>query len=265
MTRIFLVVLVLVLGACSSQESADYKQAQKSMAQAHYRIALSYLDRVIKRNASSKYPLEAARDAARISFFETKDFNKAVQYHYFIVLNSPDEKERLESQKQIASIYFNNLQNYQQSIVEYSKLQQMPHTDLEAAQYKMNIARAQYYLNNFFQAESEIDSLLKLKSDDNILFSALMLKGNILVARKEFEKAADIFKTLIEKYPEKSSQENVALTLAVCYEESADFKSAIAVLEQHRSIYKPPEYIELRIKRLQERMKNAPGAKGYRK
>lgn len=256
---------MLNLLACSSQESADFKQAQKSIAQEHYRIALGYLDRVIKRNSSTKYPLEAARDAARISFFEIKDFTRAIQYHHFIVLNSPDEKERLESQKQIASIYFNNLQNYQQSIVEYSKLQQMPHNDLEAAQYKMNIARAQYYLNNFFQSESEIDSLLKLKSDTNIRFSALMLKGNILVARKEFEKAAQIFNDLIDNFPDKSSQENVALILAVCYEESGDFKKAVDVLQQQRATYKPPEYIELRIKRLQERMKNAPGAKGYRK
>lgn len=266
MIRVALIALFLMTVSCSSQETADYKQAQKSISQGHYRIALGYLDRVIKRNASSsKYPLEAAREAARLSFFEIKDFNKAIQYHRFIVLNSVDEKERLESQKQIAGIYFNNLQNYQQSIVEYSKLQQMPHTDLEAAQYKMNIARAQYYLNNFFQAESEIDFLLKLKADDNIRFNALMLKGNILVARKDFAQAATIFKDLIDKYPETAQQENVALTLAVCYEENLDFKSAVAVLEQHRANYKPAEYIELRIKRLQERMKNAPGAKGYRK
>ncbi|UXR65733.1 tetratricopeptide repeat protein [Bdellovibrio bacteriovorus] len=265
MIRALLVALVLALSACSSQEEADFKQAQKSISQGHFRIALGYLDQVIKRNASSKYPLEAAREAARLSFFEIKDFKKAIAYHHYIVLNSTDEKERLESQRQIASIYFNNLQDYQASIIEFSKLQQMPHTDLEAAQYKMNIARAQYYLNNFFQAESEIDSLLKLKSDDNIRFSAMMLKGNILVAKKDFKNAAVIFKDLIDHYPDKAVQENVALTLAVCYEENFDFKSAIAVLEEHRGKYNPPEYIELRIKRLQERMRNAPGAKGFRK
>lgn len=253
------------MSACSSQELADYKLAQKSIAQGHFRIALSYLDRVVKRTPPSKYSMEAAREAARISFFELKDYNKAVHYYHFIVLNSQNEGERLEAQKQIASIYFNNLQNHQQSILEYSKLQQLPHTDLEATQYKINIARSYYYLNSFFQSESEIDALLKLKADDNVRFSALMLKGNILVARKDFVGAVDIFKSLIEKYPKKANQENVALTLAVCYEESFDFKSAIAVLEQLRASYKPEEYIELRIKRLQERMKNAPGAKGFRK
>lgn len=265
MKRYALIVLLFVVAACSSQEEADYKQAQKAMSQEHYRSALEYLDRVIKRNSTSKLPLEAARDAARISYFEIKDFQKAVEYHHYIVLHSKDDKERLESQRQIAAIYFNNLQNYPRAIIEYSKLQQMPHTDLEAAQYKMNVARAQYYQNNFFQAESEIDSLLKLKGDEVTRFNALMLKGNILVARKDFTKAAEIFKELIRDFPEKAIQENVALILAVCYEENFDFKSALAVLEAHRGKYNPPEYIELRIKRLQERMKNAPGAKGFRK
>jgi tetratricopeptide (TPR) repeat protein len=265
MKKIALIVLLVAITACSSQEEADYQLAQKAISQEHYRIALDHLDRVIKRNSTSKLPLEAARDAARISYFEIKDFQKAVEYHHYIVLHSGDDKERVESQKQIAAIYFNNLQNYPRAIIEYSKLQQMPHTDLEAAQYKMNVARAQYYQNNFFQAESEIDSLLKLKSDDTTRFNALMLKGNILVARKDFKDAAEIFKGLIRDFPEKSIQENVALTLAVCYEENFDFKSALEVLESHRGKYQPAEYIELRIKRLQERMKNAPGAKGFRK
>ncbi|MNJ91063.1 Lipopolysaccharide assembly protein B [compost metagenome] len=264
-SRLLIAIFILFTAACSSQEAADFKQAQKEINQKHYRIALSYLDRVILRNSSSEYTLEAAREAARISYFEIKDYNKSAQYHHFIVLNSKDQNERLESQKQIASIYFNNLQNYQQAIIEFSKLQQMPRTDMESAQYKLNIARAQYYLNNFFQSESEIDSLLKLKSDPNTRFSALMLKGNILVGKKQYQEAADVFKKLIEDYPEKSIEENVALVLAVCYEENNDFKSAIKILEDHKEKYKPAEYIELRIKRLQERQRNAPGAKGFRK
>lgn len=258
-------VAVLFLAACSSQEQADFKKGQKAAAAGHNKQALVYFDHVIKRNATESLCLEAAREGARVAFYELHDYQKSAEYQHYIVLHSNDEKERVESQKQIALIYFNNLQNYQQAIVEFSKLQEMPHSDLEEAQYQMDLARADYYLNNLFQAQSEIDSLLKLKSDENVRFGALMLKGNILVAEKKFSAAADIFRDLIEKYPEKATQENVALTLAVCYEENNDFKSAIKVLEQYRGKYNPPEYIELRIKKLQERMRNAPGAKGFRK
>jgi len=256
---------VLFLSACSSQEEADLKKAQASVAEGHNKQALTYFDHVIKRNATESLCLEAAREGARVAFYELHDYQKSAEYQHYIVLHSGDQRERVEAQKQIAQIYFNNLQNYQQAILEFSKLQEMPHSDLEEAQYQMDLARADYYLNNLFQAQSEIESLLKLKSDENVRFGALMLKGNILVAEKKFGLAADIFRDLIEKYPEKSTQENVALTLAVCYEENNDFKSAIKVLEQYRGKYNPPEYIELRIKKLQERMRNAPGAKGFHK
>jgi hypothetical protein len=264
-SRLLIAILVLFMAACTSQEAADFKEGQKLVDQGRYKDGLINFERVVKRNSGSEYTVEAAREAARIAFFEVKDYDKAIYFHQFLVLNSPDQKERIESQKQIAAIYFNNLQHYQKSIIEFAKLQQMHLSDYEAALTKVNIARAQYYLNNFFQAESEIDDLLKLRSDENVRFNALILKGNILVAKKDFIKAADLFKGLMTNYPVKAKQENIALTLAVCYEENLDFKSAIAVLETLRDTYNPPEYIELRIKRLQERQRNAPGAKGFRK
>ena len=92
-----------------------------------------------------------------------------------------------------------------------------------------------------------------------------MLKGNVQVAGKKFSEAAGIFRALIKEFPERSRQENIGLQLAVCEEERQDYRSAIAVLEDLKNSYQPKEYIELRIKRLQERAKNQPGAKGYHK
>jgi len=60
------------------------------------------------------------------------------------------------------------------------------------------------------------------------------LKGNIHVAKKEFSKAIDIFKTLISQNPQFAIEENIGLTLAVCYEENNNFKEAIKVLEGYR-------------------------------
>lgn len=265
MLRISIIVAFLMISACSSQERADFQLAQKEISQQHYRTALSYLDRVIRRNSQSPYALEAAREAAKISFFETRDFNKTIEYSKFIVLNSKDEKERKEQQQNIAKIYFENIQDYKAATIEYGKLLQMPSSAQEEGFYKMAIARSQYYLNNFDQSQFEIESILKSTIDSNTRFQAFMLKGNILVAKKEFQSAIAVFKDLIQKYPLKSSEENIPLILAVSYEELLDYKSAIEALESHRAHYKPPEYIELRIKRLQERRKNAPGAKGFRK
>ena len=86
-----------------------------------------------------------------------------------------------------------------------------------------------------------------------------------MVAQKNYARAAEIYKELLKNYFEKSLKENIPLLLAVCYEEIKDFQTAIKTLEILVGKYTPPEYIELRIKRLKERLKNQPGAKGFRK
>ncbi|WP_413289490.1 tetratricopeptide repeat protein [Bdellovibrio sp. HCB337] len=260
-----IVGLTLGLSACSPPEAKDYKAAQEEMAQGHHRIALSNLDRVLKRAPDSEYAVKAARDGARISSLETKDYKKAASYYQFLVLHSPDATERLNSQKQLAAIYFDQLQNYDQAIIELNKLIRDTESDVDIARYKLDIARSNYYLNNFFQAHSELDDLLKLKVDDSERFSAWVLKSNIHIALKEYAKAIEILKKVTTTFPQKSLQENVYQTLAVCYEETDNFTEAINTLESVKDKYAQPEYIDIRIKRLKERQKNRPGARGLRK
>lgn len=251
--------------SCSSREERELRNAKKQASEGHYQVALVILDHVIKRNEHERYTLEAAKEAARISFFETKDYKKSIDFFHTVILYSKDVNERLESQKQIASILFNNLQDYTQAISEYSKLIFMAKNQEELVNYRTNIARAQYYLNNFYQAESEIDAILKMQISKDVEFNLLVIRANIYVAKKEFLRAIELLKNLISEYPDRADQENLGMILISCYEEGSNFKEAIKVLENFKGKYNPPEYIELRIKRLQERIKNAPGAKGFRK
>ena len=136
----------------------------------------------------------------------------------------------------------------------------------DRAFYKMSLARAYYYQNDFAQAENEADEFLRRDIPIEQKFEMKILKGNISLAKKDLPKAVEIFKAVLKEYPEQSRRDNVALTLSVCYEEMKDYVSAIEVLEGLKAHHPMPEYIDLRIKRLQERLKNLPGARGkYRK
>ena len=261
----FIFVGILVLWGCSSPENRIYKEAISEMNQGHFHVAVDEFDKVVRRSPQSIWGVRSAREAARISLYETKDYKRAVEFLKSVVLYSKDAVERLQSQKLMAGIYFDNLQNYSQAIQEYVRLLQIVKTPSEEALYRTNIGRSYYYLNNFDQAETEIKELLKLKIDPAMRFAAYVLNGNILVAKKEFSKAADIYKQLIAEYPDRAMQENIPLSLAVCYEENNDFPNAVKTLESLIGHYNPPEYIELRIKRLKERQKNQPGAKGFHK
>lgn len=265
-TNFFILLAFLIfLGGCTPPEGQDFKQGQKEASQGQYSLSLSSFERSTKRNPTSFWAMKSAREGARIAFFETKDFKKAAEFYRHIVLNSLDHQERLEAQQKLGEVYLDNLQDYAQAIIEYSKLVEQNLSDQEVGTYRLGLARAHYYQNNLFQSDSELAQILKLKVEPPLRFNALMLKGNILIAQKDFSKAATLFKELIRDYPERAQKESVPMTLAVCYEEAGEMQNALQVLEGLRGRYSPPEYIELRIKRLKERQKNQPGARGFRK
>ena len=116
------------------------------------------------------------------------------------------------------------------------------------------------------QAENEVDEFLSKTLSADLQFDMYLLKGNINLAQKNLMKAVDIFKKMLTDFPERSAKENIGLTLSVCYEELKDYKSAIEILEKLKASHPLPEYIDIRIHRLNDRLKNQPGARGrYRK
>jgi len=260
--KIVVILTIIFLTSCTPPDEKEYSRGMSELEAKNFRISLLHFENCIKYSPTSLWAINSSREAARVSQYEIKNYNKAIFFHKHLVLYSADPEERIKSQKEIAYINFDNLQNYQQAVIEFYKLLQMTEKESDIAIFKLSIARAHYYLNNFEQAQSEINEVSRLKIPDDTLFDLLILNGNILVAQKQFAKAIVVYNDILKKFPDLSKKENVSLTLAVCYEENNQFKESIEILERLKDIYKPADYIELRIKRLKERLKNQPGAKG---
>lgn len=257
--------ICLTLVSCSDPGRKEIEKAKKSENLGQYSEAAEHYQRAILRSDQKQLSLEAAREAARLNFYQIKDFNKALEFYRYIVIHSDSKDERLSSQKQIATIYFDHLTNYENAVLEISKLLNMqPGTSLQR-EFGIKLARAYFYQNNFIQAESEVNQILNSNPTMDEKFEMMVFKGNIYLAKKDIVKASLIFKQAIDLNPEKATKENVALTLAVAYEEMKDYKSAIETLTAMKAYHPMPEYLEIRIKRLAERKKNLPGARGIRK
>jgi tetratricopeptide (TPR) repeat protein len=226
---------------------------------------LKQMELSAKTQPGTKDALSAARTGARIAFLEVKDYRRALFFYKYIVLYSDDEKERSEAQRHLAEIYFERLTDYDQAVLEYNRLLELPHGEKEGIDFRMNIAKSYFYLNKFSQAEAELDMVLRNNSNDTIHFDANLLKANIHLATRNLDGAIEIFKMLMQRFPEQSREEHVGLSLAVCYEEKNDFKLARAVLNDVRGFYPRPDFIDLKIQRLQERESQLPGAQGLRK
>lgn len=258
-------LIFLFLFGCVSSDQREYQLGKTESEKGDFQRAISFFEKAILRAPDGNFGVMAAREAAKISFFELKDYKKALSFYTHLVLYSSDPTERIQSQKQIVSIYFDHLVDYKKAVIEINKLLQMSLSTEETIKYKISLARSYYYQNNFEQAENEVDEFLKKGFSSDQMFSMLMLKGNISLARKDLGKAVKIYREIIEKFEEKAKKENVGVTLALTYEEMNDYKNAILILEEVRKYHSVPEYIELKIKKLQERQKNQPGARGFKK
>ncbi len=258
-------VLTTILVGCGTYEENELKRARSDIESKSFESALNHINRILKTADSKPVAVEAAKEGAKVTT-ELGDHKRAIPYYKHLVLYAKDPELRKQSQLQIAQIYFENLNDYQNAIVEYNRLLEMPHSAQEEVGYRFRIAKSYFYKNNFFQAESEVDEVLKkpnMKSDT--MFDLLMLKGNIYMTQKDLGKSLKVYEEILQKYPERAEKENIRVNIAVCYEEQKDYAKAIDSLEKAKANYPTPEYLELRIKRLKDREKQLPGARGLHK
>ncbi len=257
----FLLGVFLILG-CSSPSQRELRLGKEEQSQGNFRIAVNHFERVLKRDSDSELALEAAKEAAKILFLEIKDYKKAIDFYKYIILVSKSTSDRMLAQRQIVSIFFDHLSDYKAAVLEINKYLMMTEDPREIVEYKIKLARAYYYQNNFAQAQNETEEFLNKNPTSDQKFEMLNLKANIYLAQKDYQSGISILTSIIKDYPERATKDNLGLTLSVAYEEMRDFKAAIETLQKLRETHPMPEYVDIRIKRLQDRLKNQPGLNG---
>jgi tetratricopeptide (TPR) repeat protein len=258
--------MVLALSGCTL--SFDWLQifrAKRAMATGDYASAVGLLEKVRIRNPDSPKSVEASRLGARVAQIDAKDFPSAVQFYKHLVLRSEDVEERRRAQENVAQIYFEHLQDYNQAVYEYEKLLKQNLPDPEAFKFRLNLARSHFELNNLEQAANELDTLLARKLEPDQVFDVKQLKANIQVAGKNLPSAVQSWEEMLKDFPDRAKREKVALNLVVVYEELKDFTKAIETLEKMKPDDPNPDFIDIRIQRLRERQINQPGAQGWKR
>lgn len=260
-----LVFSLLQISCFFNYEKIELQRAQTFEKSGKFDKSVNHYNRVIKRNPESHEALVSARSAARICQLELKDYLKAIQFLRHIIMYSDDDSERNRVQKELANIFFEKLENYDQAIVEYENLLKLTPKDSERYFLKSRIAKSHFQVNNFYQSLVEVESLIEETKDKESIFDLNLFKANIFLTTKKIDSAIKILKQLLKQNPEKAAKENVGINLSLAYEENKDFVKAMKTLEFIKESYPTKEFIELKINRLKQRAKNQPGARGLRK
>lgn len=269
-SRIGRLVLILLLplslsGCTFSLDWIRQFRAQRAVARQDFATALPLLQQISEVHSEDERGLKAARTGSKVAHFDTKNYPLAVRFYRHLVLNSDSPDERKMAQKAIAQIYYENIQDLNQAVVEFEKLLKLANTPEETFRFRLNLAKSQLGLNNVDQALTELNVLLENQPPADGVFEIKMLKANVQVANRQLQEATQTWDSLRTEFPERSAKENVGMNMVVVYEELKEFTRAIAVLESMRDEYPNTAFIDQRIERLKERQYNLPGAQGLKR
>lgn len=264
-------VILLLLAACSFNSiDLELKRGEEAEEKQNYEAAVEHYKRVIKREPKSELALYSSKKVANLSVIYLENFQDAIFAFNNIILFSPNVDDRRKAIEQLAKLYYEKLNNYEFAIVEFQRYLAMITDEVKVYEIRFLIAKSYFYLNRMFQANAELDEILKKKENPspeikNYIFMATTLKASILHAEKKYDEAIELFKQILAEYPEQAHAEKIWLNLSICLEDTKRFSEAIELLEKTKADGTEKSFIDQKIVRLKERMQLEPGAKGFRR
>ena len=253
----------IFLSACGPRAEVLYTEAYSEIESGRFRLAVDLLEKSSNLETDNFAKYRTLSEAARLARFEILDYERSIRLYRLVILKAEDQLQRISAQEAISEIYLENLQDYPKALRELQVLEPLIKNSRKKEKTRLRIAQAFYLTDNNQQAMEEINSAQKFIKFHELNF--LKLKAQVLVAQKRYQEAIAVYDDLRIKNINFFKEENLFIATSVVYEEREDYAEALNFLTKFEPLIKDKAYLELRIKRLKERMANKPLFKGKRK
>ena len=248
--------LFLFLSMCSYWHSPQRK-ALKALKKQDCHTSLQFFREIKQANQK----LKIARQAPSLCL------NTAVEvslwFYHYLSLHELTNKKKLFFSKKAGDLAFEQVKDYEQALFFYSFLKQQATLEKDKNFYFFRIAFSYFERGKWSAALNTLKPLLKKdKVDTTLAFQkihkqALFLKARILLMKEEYPKAQKVFQKIKQTYPLYFKNQEMFLYLSFIYEEQKDFPKALAEL---KSFQNTSAFLKAKIKTIQARQKNQPGA-----
>lgn len=258
-----LVLPFLFLTACTPRAEKLYTSGLDLLSKGKYLEAVDTLEDSAALDTNKQRQAKSLSEAARIVRLEVKDYPKALMLYRKLILEAEDALVRLQAQEAITEIYFENLQDYTLALKELLILEPLVTDPQKKELIKLRIAQCMQLTGAHSAALEFIEAALSGSKYEQKNF--LKLKAQIFLTLKKYDEALNTNFYLLEMDPTYFKNENLFIAQAMVYEEKQDYKLALEFLTKHQDQIDDKNYLELRIKRLQEQIINKPFSRGMRK
>ena len=265
-TRIHLsasIIIFIFATACTPRAEKLYNNGFDLLSKGKYLEAVEALEDSAALDSNKQRQAKSLSEAARVLRLEVKDYSKSLMLYRKLILEAEDALVRLQAQEAVAEIYFENLQDYLTALKELLVLEPLV-TDPQKKEFiKLRIAQSMQLTGSHAAALEFIEATLSSSKYEQQ--NLLKLKAQIFLTLKNYDNALNTNFYLLEMDPVYFKNENLFISQAMVYEEKQDYKMALEFLTKHKDQIEDKNYLELRMKRLQERIINKPFSRGMRK
>lgn len=237
-------ILVFLLGVVSGVALYPlYQQYQQGVPQRllGHAIELESLDKIEKaeqiyRKLIQQYTgrEEAAASLYRIAKlqqYDHRDVQKALLSYLQLEKTYPESPLLHSAREESARIIKFSLRDYSQAIGFYQNL--LATGDGASDQYLYEIADCYFHLENYSQAQIELETLINDYPESPLIDDALYRKGGLLVLENRVKEARANWEQLIENYPQSSYRLQAEFDLAKLLEEE---DLLVEALEQYQKL-----------------------------
>lgn len=255
-----LFIFLIVFIGCTKKSSESWlKEGQTFYIKGQTKKAEESFVQLMKRHPESAEAIQGATQLFQIYMSRNPpNFSESIHVLRFVIHRSEKEEEVLKTQKLLAQIYTEHQSDYKNGAIEWSRYIELEKDKIKKQEARLVLARTHFFSQDYFQALSETSILLESKPDGNIRFQAIFLRGRVYFSQKKLDQAIEDFETLLKTFPKESLNENVAMTLAVAYEEQGNLSKAIRVWRKIRKDRKELEFIDGHIQKLERRRRALP-------
>ena len=271
-------IFAFSLVACGGTGAkGEYILAEKLWHEGSYVAAATQFERAYTRDQKGQLGKQALFRAATTQMLFTSNFEAALRLFRKYLEADPDGPGARDAEIQIGEILFTKVRRYEPAIQHYRKwLREHPGDPLNA-EFLYRVGRAQFYLWQFEDAIQTFETAALQAGDDRWASEALYQSGMAYLAlagqsqeaqsqddgedgagsagkKERYLRASKAFQQTAERFPKEKAAQEARLAMATVHEELGQWEEALAVLATIESSYPTPQVIQIRQRRIKERL-----------
>lgn len=263
-----MVACILITSCDEKPGNEEMKKAQKLSSKRPIE-ALEEYRKVIQVYPQDPVAIQAALEAAKLCSKGKSCADKEEYFLEFIIKKSDQESEQIAAEKRLAEVYYDK-GFYPRAIDEMDRLLSKANFKEGRGEIKIKLAKSNFYIKNFYQAEVELNSYIKQVKNDQEKFEGYLLRADIQAANKKYTDALDTYKDIKNNFKDLYFKNQVYMNEVLLLEEQKLLDQAVSVLEEVKEDVSEAkgqntEFIDMKIEKLKERKALMPGASGLKR